>query len=126
MTEDFIDYEEESTFEVPEDLFEDVSTGRNARDDYEASDEFITDSQTEAFREEYAPVAAKETAKIAHDDDSGIYGGMKNFFKHGVIGVAKGVEEAGQTVGSTFICTYYCCYRCCRCGCCSCGSYWSC
>ena len=36
MTEDFIDYEEESTFEVPEDLFEDVSTGRNERDDYEA------------------------------------------------------------------------------------------
>ena len=100
MTEDFIDYEEESTFEVPEDLFEDVSTGRNARDDYEASDEFITDSQTEAFREEYAPVAAKETAKIANDDDSGIYGGMKNFFGHMGTGVQKGVEEAGQTVGA--------------------------
>jgi len=100
MAEDFIDYEEENTFEVPEGLFEDVTTGRNARDDYEASDEFITDTQTDAFREEYAPVATKETAKIANDDDSGIYGGMKNFFKHGGIGVAKGVEEAGQTVGA--------------------------
>jgi hypothetical protein len=100
MAEDFIDYEEKNTFEVPEGLFEDVTTGRNARDDYEASDEFTTDIQTEAFREEYAPVATKETAKIANDDDSGIYGGMKNFFKHGGIGVAKGVEEAGQTVGA--------------------------
>ena len=100
MTENFIDYEEKNTFEVPEGLFEDITTGRNARDDYEASDEFITDTQTEAFREEYAPVATKETAKIANDDDSGIYGGMKNFFKHGGIGVAKGVEEAGQTVGA--------------------------
>jgi len=63
MAEDFIDYEEENTFEVPEGLFEDVTTGRNARDDYEASDEFITDTQTDAFREEYAPVATKETAR---------------------------------------------------------------
>ena len=65
MTENFINYEEKNTFEVPEGLFEAVTTGRNARDDYESSDEFITDTQTEAFREEYAPVATKETAKIA-------------------------------------------------------------
>ena len=87
---------EQSSLIVPEGLFNNFSSNRKEREIYEASDEAIADIQKENFREEYAPVATKETAKIADDDDSGIFGSMLNVGKHLLIGGAKGVEEAGQ------------------------------
>lgn len=100
MVDNFIeDDEEEFTFEVPEELETFQPVDRKVRDDYESSDEFTTDIQTDNFREDYAPIAEKETAKIANDDGSGIYGSMVNFGKHIGIGTAKGAEEVGQFTG---------------------------
>ena len=90
---------ENFTFEVDEELFKGFEESHNARDEYEASEEYATDIQTENFRKEYAPIANKETAKIANDDDSGFFGSVMNFGKHIGIGGAKGVEEAGQFAG---------------------------
>jgi hypothetical protein len=89
---------ENFTFDIDEELFSGFEENHNARDEYEASEEYNTDIQTENARKEYAPIATKETAKIANDDDSGIYGSVMNFGKHVGIGGAKGVEEAGQFV----------------------------
>ena len=90
---------ENFTFEVDEELFKGFEESHNARDEYEASEEYATDIQTENFRKEYAPIANRETAKIANDDDSGFFGSVINFGKHIGIGGAKGVEEAGQLAG---------------------------
>jgi len=90
---------ENFTFEIDEELFKGFEESHNARDEYEASEEYATDIQTENFRKEYAPIANKETAKIANDDDSGFFGSVMNFGKHIGIGGAKGVEEAGQFAG---------------------------
>ena len=87
---------ENFTFEVDEELFKGFEESHNARDEYEASEEYATDIQTENFRKEYAPIANRETAKIANDDDSGFFGSVINFGKHIGIGGSKGVEEAGQ------------------------------
>ncbi len=76
---------------------ENFASGLNARDEYEGSEEFAKDIQTENFREEFAPVANKETAKVANDDESGVVGNVLNFGKNVAIGAAKGVEEIGQT-----------------------------
>jgi len=73
------------------------ATNQNNRKEYEASEEYLKDQQTDVFRERMAPVADKETAKVANDDDSGIVGNTLNFAKHAAIGAAKGVEEIGQT-----------------------------
>lgn len=73
------------------------SENQKSRRDYEESEDYAKDQQTEAFREKMAPIATKETAKVANDDDSGIVGSTLNFAKHAAIGVAKGVEEMGQT-----------------------------
>ena len=73
------------------------ATNQNNRKEYEASEEYLKDQQTDVFREQMAPVADKETAKVANDDDSGIVGNTLNFAKHAAIGAAKGVEEIGQT-----------------------------
>ena len=73
------------------------SENQNSRRAYEESEEYAKDQQTEAFRKKMAPVATKETAKVAKDDDSGIVGNTLNFAKNVGIGVAKGVEEIGQT-----------------------------
>ena len=77
---------------------ENFAAGINARDEYEGSPDFEKDIQTENFRDEFAPTADKETAKVANDDDSGIVGNVLNFGKHIAIGAAKGVEEVGQTL----------------------------
>jgi len=90
---------ENFTFEIDEELFKGFEESHNARDEYEASEEYATDIQTENFRKEYAPIANKETAKIANDDDSGFFGSVMNFGKHIGIGGAKGIEEAGQFAG---------------------------
>jgi hypothetical protein len=76
---------------------ENFASGINERDKYESSLDYEKDIQTENFREEFAPVADKETAKVADDDDSGVVGNVLNFGKHVAIGAAKGVEEVGQT-----------------------------
>tara|TARA_R110000796_G_scaffold242104_1_gene364052 strand:- start:45 stop:3836 length:3792 start_codon:yes stop_codon:yes gene_type:complete len=73
------------------------SENQNTRRAYEESEDYAKDQQTEAFREKMAPIATKETAKVANDDDSGIVGNTLNFAKNVGIGVAKGVEEIGQT-----------------------------
>lgn len=87
---------EEFQFQISKDIFSNLAENHTARDEYESSEEYNTDIQTENFRKEYAPIANKETAKIADDDDSGIFGATMNFGKHMGIGVAKGVEEIGQ------------------------------
>ena len=53
---------------------------------------------------ETLPIADKETANVANDDDSGILGNTLDFgrwfynlTKHTAIGAAKGIEEIGQT-----------------------------
>tara|TARA_R110000751_G_scaffold303049_1_gene417451 strand:- start:40 stop:3831 length:3792 start_codon:yes stop_codon:yes gene_type:complete len=81
----------------PDQTYNIFSENQNTRRDYEASEDYAKDQQTEAFREKMAPIATKETAKVANDDDSGIVGNTLNFAKHAAIGVAKGVEEMGQT-----------------------------
>jgi len=85
-------------FNFSEEAFDDnFATNQNNRKEYEASEEYLKDQQTDAFREQMAPIADKETAKVANDDDSGIVGNTLNFAKHAAIGAAKGVEEIGQT-----------------------------
>ena len=91
MTEEIID------FTGNQGVFDGFSKSQNLKNDYEASDDYTRDKQTEDFREQYAPIATKETAKYANDDDSGFISSTLNFAKHLAIGTAKGVEEVGQT-----------------------------
>ena len=85
-------------FNFSEDILDsNYADNQNTRKAYENSDEYPKDKQTDDFREKMAPVADRETAKVANDDDSGIVGNTLNFAKHAAIGVAKGVEEIGQT-----------------------------
>tara|TARA_R110002126_G_scaffold53235_3_gene144152 strand:+ start:4301 stop:8092 length:3792 start_codon:yes stop_codon:yes gene_type:complete len=81
----------------PDQLTDNYAANKVSRDAYEDSEEYAQDVQAESFRAEVAPVATKETAKAANNDDSGIIGSTVNFVKHAGIGVAKGVEEIGQT-----------------------------
>ena len=82
-----------------EDMSFNFAKSSKANKEYLISDEAIADAQEEVDNNKLAPIAAKETAKYANDDDTGVFSSVKNFGKHVGIGAAKGVEEVGQTVG---------------------------
>ena len=91
--------EEENTIDpYSENLVENFFSAAKANEEYLKSDEVIEDAQREVEIEKLAPIAARETAKIANDDDTGIFGSVLNFGKHIGIGAAKGIEETGQTL----------------------------
>ena len=90
--------EENTTSSYSEDLVENFFSAAKANEEYLKSDEVIEDAQREVEIEKLAPIAAKETAKIANDDDTGIFGSVLNFGKHIGIGAAKGIEETFLTI----------------------------
>jgi len=95
----------DNNFEVPEEFklqplennFSGFTEGRRRREQYENSDQYIKDLKAERHENNFAQLAEDETRNIA-EDKPGLMDGIVNFGKHMGIGVAKGVEEAGETI----------------------------
>ena len=89
---------EETTQSITDQIRSSYISNRAARNRYEDSPNFAADNVQEALREESVPIIEQEAHAIANNQKS-MFDEFTEFGKHFGLGVAKAVEEGGQTLG---------------------------